>query len=244
VILVLVHGAYTGASVWERVAALLEADGAEALAPTLKGLGERSTELAPDVDLGTHIADVVELVEGRALEDVVLVGHSYGGMVVAGAARLLGARVALVVYLDAFAPVPGESVLDLWPELAPRLQEQAAAVGDGWRLAPPPPEESGLDRASPEDREWLVARRTMMPYAALEQPLPDAGVESAAPCSYVWFTQSEFGPIARRARARGWDYDEIDAPHCALVTQPADVAAAIGRAIFRTAVPGPRPRAT
>jgi pimeloyl-ACP methyl ester carboxylesterase len=231
VILVLVHGAYTGASVWERVAPRLQADGFRVVAPTLTGLGERCAELTPQVDLRRHVHDVVAEVGRRDLHGVVLVGHSYGGMVITGAARLLGSRLVGLVYLDAFVPDVGESVVDLWPELGPRLQAQAAALGDGWRLAPPPPAESGLDRASPKDREWMLARRTPMPYAALTQPLPGEGAEPSVPCGYVLFTQSEFGAIARRARARSWDCYELEAPHCALVTHAPEVAAAISEAV-------------
>ena len=110
--IVLVHGAWAGAWAWSRVTDPLRAAGHPVHAVTLTGCGERRHLLRPDITLQTHVADVVGLVEAEELRDVVLVGHSYGGLVVTGAADALLARdaaaVRQVVYVDAMVPLPGE----------------------------------------------------------------------------------------------------------------------------------------
>src|SRR5579859_7931096 len=109
---VLVHGAWHGGWSWRAVAAGLRAAGQEAHAPSLTGLGDRRHLAAPDIDLETHVLDVVNLLEMEDLTDVVLVGHSYGGMVVTGAADRVPSRIRTLVYLDAFVPEAGRTLLD------------------------------------------------------------------------------------------------------------------------------------
>ena len=112
--LVLVHGAWGGAWIWRRVLAPLRAAGHEVHAVTLTGDGERAHLRRPEISLQTHVDDVVGLVEAEELRDVVLVGHSYGGMVITGAAAALlqrdPQRVRRLVYVDAMVPLPGEGI--------------------------------------------------------------------------------------------------------------------------------------
>ena len=110
---VLVHGAWHGGWCWTRVTPLLEAAGHRAFAVTLTGLGDRAHLSAPSVDLETHITDVVSMLDMDDLNDVVLVGHSYGGMVVSGAAERAWKRIRRLVYLDALVPKHGQSAFDL-----------------------------------------------------------------------------------------------------------------------------------
>jgi pimeloyl-ACP methyl ester carboxylesterase len=129
---VLVHGAGHGGWCYQRVARLLRAQGHEVHTPSLTGLGERAHLLRPDVGLDTHIADVVSLLEHENLTDVILAGHSYGGIVITGAAdRALG-RVAQLVYLDAAILYDGESLFDVTPALAAMREEMK--VVDGMEL--------------------------------------------------------------------------------------------------------------
>src|SRR4051794_29851500 len=110
---VLVHGGGHGGWCYQRVARLLRADGHEVYAPTLTGLGERSNLLSPAIDLDLHVRDVTAVLHFEDLRDVILVGHSYGGMVITGAADRAADRVGRVVYLDAANPENGQSLLDV-----------------------------------------------------------------------------------------------------------------------------------
>jgi pimeloyl-ACP methyl ester carboxylesterase len=107
------HGAWSGGWAWKKVRPLLRAAGHEAFTPTYTGLGDRAHQASPMVDLETHIQDVLAVIEYEELKDFVLVGHSYGGMVVTGVADRVPERVKHLVYLDAFVPADGQSLLDL-----------------------------------------------------------------------------------------------------------------------------------
>ena len=110
---VLVHGAWHGGWCWQRVADRLRGSGHTVFTPTLTGLGERSHLLRGGIDLKTHITDVVNVIKWEGLSDVVLCGHSYGGFVISGVAEQMAPAIHSIVFLDAFVPRNGESVLDL-----------------------------------------------------------------------------------------------------------------------------------
>src|SRR5579863_10548008 len=129
---VLVHGAWYGGWCWQRVIPFLAAAGHEVYAPTLTGLAERASELSPEVGLDTHVQDIVGLLVEKDLHGVVLVGHSYGGMVITGAVDQAPERIAHLVYLDTFVPRDGESMVDVSPLVIYLLRRQAL---DGWRIA-------------------------------------------------------------------------------------------------------------
>src|ERR1700742_4412071 len=109
---VLVHGAWHGAWCWRRVADRLARSQSRVFTPTLTGLGERSHLLRNDVNLSTHIVDVLNLIDWEDLSDVILCGHSYGGFVVSGVAELAQARIKSIVFLDAFVPENGDNMAD------------------------------------------------------------------------------------------------------------------------------------
>lgn len=216
---VVVHGAWGGGFAWRKLRAPLTAGGHELLTPTLTGLGERVHLASPAVDLATHVQDVVAVIETEDLHDVVLVGHSYGGMVVTGVVARLPDRIRRLIYLDAFVPRDGDSVLTLLP--ADVAAEMRGRVVDGWRLPPNPlPPDT-----PPGDVAWLAPRRAAQPFATFTQPLP---LEPARPPprAYIYCTRlgpaDVFGPFAERARReRGWSYREIDASHSPHITAPA-----------------------
>jgi pimeloyl-ACP methyl ester carboxylesterase len=112
---VLVHGAWHGAWCWRRVARLLTRAGNDVFAPTLTGLCERAHLLTPAVDLDTHILDIVNELKWQELKEVVIVGHSYGGIVISGVAEKMEKAIASFVMLDAFMPENGQSLVDIWP---------------------------------------------------------------------------------------------------------------------------------
>jgi pimeloyl-ACP methyl ester carboxylesterase len=221
------HGAWSAAWAWKKMRPLLAARGHDLHIPTYTGLGERAHLASREIGLETHIADVLGTLEYEDLHDVVLVGHSYGGMVATGVADRARPRVRRLVYLDAFVPRDGQSLLDLLPrDVAERMREAAKTTGDGWRVPPNPvPPDT-----SEEDLAWLMPRRVMHPLRAFEEPLRFIGPEGGVPRTYIYCTRiapgDVFGPFAARARREaGWEYLELEASHSPNVTAPEALAA-------------------
>jgi len=223
---VLVHGAWHGAWCWSRVLPALRAAGHGAHAVTLTGVGERAHLLSRDITLRTHVADVVNLIACEELDGVVLVGHSYGGLVVTGAAdRLLAARAPTLrhlVYIDAVVPHPGES----WSshhgaELVARRLADAAAHPQG---ALPPPD-AALYGLSGSDAAWVNRRQTPHPFGMYREPLSfDAARLAAVPRTFIDCTDPAWPSIApMRDRVRsepGWRVRELATGHDAMVGAP------------------------
>lgn len=218
--IVLAHGAWSSAWAWRRVRPLMREAGHEFFTPSLTGLGQRAHLARPDLDLDAHIADVMAAIEAEELQDVVLLGHSYGGMVATGVADRLRGRVARVIYLDAFVPRDGEAVFDLVPADAAEQMETQARDADGWRVPPnPPPPDTAA-----EDLAWLEQHRVGMPIGCLRQSLR-LGAEPSCPRDYIYALRRPsvdlFGRFAVRARSEaGWTRRDIDASHSANVTAP------------------------
>lgn len=226
---ILVHGSFHGNWCWRRLIPLLEEAGHEVWAPTLTGLAERSHLLSPEVDLATHTRDVTELLRFEDLEDVVLVGHSYGGMVITSVAAAEPARLGSLVYLDAYLPRTGESEIDLWPEAwvadgRKAIEGQALPVRD-----PPSAEMLGVE--DPEDAAWVQARMTPHPLNTYTQPVPPPADPKAEPVpgAFIYCTEGAlaelFGTFAQRARELGWPVHELATGHEAMVTMPEETAA-------------------
>jgi pimeloyl-ACP methyl ester carboxylesterase len=152
---VLVHGAWGGAHGWRKVRPLLRAAGHDVTTPALTGIGERSHLTSPQVNLSTHVADVVNHVVYEDLSDIVLLGYSYGGMVVTGSLEHLAARVSHLVYLDAFVPADGQSLDDL-----AGLKRTGGVMGLGAEWLVPPLARQVDDNA---EAAWGNARRTAHP---------------------------------------------------------------------------------
>jgi pimeloyl-ACP methyl ester carboxylesterase len=229
---VLVHGGGHGSWCYQKVARLLRATGHEVHAPTLTGLGERSHLLWPGIDLDTHIADVVNVLRWEDLRDVVLVGHSYGGMVITGVADRASDRVGKLVYLDAANPVHGQSLVDVaGPHMA--MARQMGAVVDGVELVLLPGEgaASFYGVTDPADQAWMDERLTAHPWACFEQKLTlqDEAALAAIPRFHIVCTETlptrDAAMIAEaRAARRLWD---IDTGHDLMVTEPVLVADAL-----------------
>ena len=223
--IVLVHGAWGGAWIWRRVLGPLRAAGHEVHAVTLTGDGERAHLRHRGITLQTHIADVVGLVEAEELGSIVLVGHSYAGMVVTGAADRLLARnpnaIRRLVYIDAMVPLPGEG----WGEqhtpdvVAART---AAAQANDFALPPPDPAGFGLEGA---DRDWLQRRQVPHPFGPYREPLPFDGDRWArVPRTFIDCTEPAYPTIAAtRERVRqlpGFELIEMATGHCPMVSEP------------------------
>lgn len=221
---VLVHGMGAGGWYWARVAPKLRALGHTVFTPTLTGLGERSHLLTREVDLSTHIADIVNLLTWERLRDVTLLGHSYGGMVITGAADALHEAVHRLVYLDAFVPKDGQCLMDLHGEQRTHLfRQQARIKGGGWRLPPTPARFWRLD--SKEDVAWMDALFCDHPLATLEQPLMLRNPDWTAPSRvYIRATEFDPSPFAAFGEAAqhnpGWIYREIASNHVPMVSKP------------------------
>ena len=150
---VLVHGAWHGSWCWKRVRKLLQTEGHDVFTPTLTGVGERSHLISPQVNLDTHVADVVNLIRWEELTDVVLCGHSYGGCVITGVADRVPERLRALVYLDAFILENGQSLHDLLPrDVAEGQVRGARETGDGWRV---PPISAEFFQVNLADRAWM-----------------------------------------------------------------------------------------
>jgi pimeloyl-ACP methyl ester carboxylesterase len=236
--IVLLHGAWQGGWCWERVVPLLEQHGHRVLAPTLTGCGERAGEASPNVTLETHVADVIaaldELPDG---ESAVLVGHSYGGMVIAEVAEQRFERVMAVGYLDAFCPEDGESAFTFIPEeYQGWFRQLATDQGDGWRL---PPVEQVLDLwglRDDVDRRWAWEHLTDWSLPCFESAarVPTRRIASL-PRTYVAATAEDyplrpvFEPIANRLRDEGCEVVEIATGHEIMIQAPDRVADLINR---------------
>lgn len=149
---VLVHGAWHGGWCWKKVKAILEDKGQSVFTPTLTGLGERSHLLTPQVGLSTHIEDIVSMLEYEDLYNVVLIGHSYAGMVISGVAEKVANRLSHLVYFDAYLPENKKSINDYLK--VPSLAEIVAKKGDGWKI-PLLGKIEDLGVTDKEDIEWL-----------------------------------------------------------------------------------------
>jgi pimeloyl-ACP methyl ester carboxylesterase len=229
---ILVHGAFGGGWAWEKVAPVLTRAGHRVIAPTLTGLAERAHLATPDLGLGVHIQDIVEFVEFEDLREVVLVGHSYGGMVIAGVADRAAERLAQLVYVDAHAPQDGESLVDLSPPgRRTLLEETARAHGSGWLL--PAPSMDGLahwvdqGRISADDVAWVRARRRPQPLKTFLDPVTTTNPDGLAlPRTYIYCSAGEPGSApphlrsVERAKAAGWRYHELPTGHVLVLLEP------------------------
>jgi pimeloyl-ACP methyl ester carboxylesterase len=236
---VIVHGAWGGGWEWSPVARLLRERGHVVVVPTLTGLGERA-HLGRDshVGLGTHIEDVVALLEFERLHDAVLCGASYGGMPVTGAADRAADKIRLVIYIDALVPRAQQSALDLLPEaFGEMVRAGVDEHGPRWRV-PMPVDlfEALIPTGSVTDavRADYLSRVRDQPAATFLEPVQLTGAVDHVLRAFVRCTMGEIArelggdPIeacAARARAAGWPYRELAAPHDPQIFNPAGTAA-------------------
>ncbi|GGV19240.1 esterase [Kitasatospora herbaricolor] len=229
---VLVHGAWHSGRVWDRVVPLLARAGHRVLAPSLTGHGEKEHLLGPDVGLDTHVADVVAALTENQLGDVILVGHSYAGMVVSAVADQVPDRIAGLVYLDAMVPADGESVLDVVP-MTGHLIEAVAASDTPWRIPPMPeqPAPVGLFGVTdPADTDWLRTMLSDESVRCFQQPVRlDNPALDAIPRTHIHCVGSTPAGVTRRpvppvqpngAPSQVW---ELRSGHDCMVTVPGEL---------------------
>jgi pimeloyl-ACP methyl ester carboxylesterase len=221
---VLVHGGGHGGWCYKPVTERLRAAGHLVYAPSLTGLGERVHLLSASIDLETHVTDIASLIEVEELTDVILVGHSYGGMVITGVADRVGSRIGNLVYLDAANPTDGQSLVDV----AGPMMLMARSMGEVRQgielvLIPErtPPQFYGV--TDPEQIAWVSAKLSPHPWACFEQPLVlrDPVALAKVPQSHIVCTSTLPGrdvPALKAAsEGRFWD---IDTGHDLMLTEP------------------------
>jgi len=211
------HGAWSAGWAWKRVRPLLRAAGHEVFTPSYTGLGERAHLAHALVGLETHVLDTLAVIRFEDLRDIILVGHSYGGMVATGVADRAPDLIRRLVYLDAFVPNSGQSLNDLTGRV-PEAQY-------GWLLAPNPP----APDTSAEDLAWIAPRRVAQPARCFSNRLHLIHPEPAYPRSYIHCTKKTghdvFQQFADRFRAApGWDFHEMAESHSPNITAPAALA--------------------
>ena len=224
---VLVHGGWTGAHGFRRVRPLLRQAGHEVFTPSLTGIGERVHLAGPLVDLSTHVRDVVNLILYEDLSAIVLLGFSYGGFVVTGALNHIGDRVRHLVYLDAFVPDDGDSVV----APAGRGAAPVITLGQQW-LVPPSPREFD----DPAEAEFANARRTPHPAGCFLEPVrvrcrvedfafTRTYIKATAEAPHAPGEQAFRAAAARAQSSPAWSYREIATNHMVASNRPHELAA-------------------
>ncbi|MFG1922749.1 alpha/beta hydrolase [Cryptosporangium sp. NPDC048952] len=219
----LVHGAWHDGRAWDRVVPLLTAAGHRVLAPSLTGHGDSPHPMTPSVGLETYVDDVAGLIVAENLTDVILVGHSYAGLVVSSVANRVPDRIATLVYLDAMVPVDGETAVDVMPI----TQVLIDAAADG-RVGPLPelPAPHGLFGVTdPDDVAWVRSMLVDEPVLAYQQPVRlDHPAVATIPRTHIHCVGFEIDGITRRPVPAGETVWELHSGHDCMVTVPDELA--------------------
>ena len=224
---VLIHGAWEAGWAWKWVTPILRAAGHQVYTPSLTGLGEREHLLTREVGLETHINDVLGVLKWEELENVTLVGHSYGGMVITGAADRAADCIGSLIYLDAFLPEDGQCAMDMVaPERAANMRKAAEEKGDGWYVPPLPA--GAWHVTDPDHVAFLDKLSSAQPWACMTDNISHQDRHlSIAKKAYILATgyePSSFPPFAERFRGEGWPVEEIDTHHFTMFSHPQETA--------------------
>lgn len=226
---VLVHGAWHGAWCWRKLLPGLWAAGHRAFAVDLTGLGARRHLFRPDIGLTHHVDDVVSTLEAEELQRVVLVGHSYAGMVITGVADRCVERLSSLIYLDAVVPESGES----WSSThTPATQaERRAQIAKLGGLMPPDPLVFGIQGA---DRDWVLRRQSLHPGACYDETLDFDSASWSGLRRHFIDCQSPALPTITTSRQRartqpGWQVTALQTGHDAMISAPEALASLMAR---------------
>ena len=227
---VLVHGAFQGARVYTKLASILRQAGHNVYMPTLTGLGERAHLSSLSINLDLHIQDIVNVFEYEDITDAILCGHSYGGMVITGAANRISGRIRSLFFVDAYVPADGESLMDLvGAETA--LAFLAQAAGNGGMI---PPISAATFKVNQADADWVDALSVPQPLATFVQAVR-GGVESPAVSGLrrsFLFAAANGGDwfVSTHARLKDhpeWQVSEAECGHCIMLDRPEQLAASL-----------------
>jgi pimeloyl-ACP methyl ester carboxylesterase len=228
---VLVHGAWQSTGTWDLLVPLLKGRGHKVRTPVLSGLGTDQGKLSPKISLAQHVEDVLfQLAD--CPDQVILVGHSYAGMIISGVVEANPNQVRSLIYMDAFIPDDGQSTLDLLPvQIGAFFREVAREHGDGWRL---PGGENQLDLwglKPGEARDFVRARLCDFSLRCFESPISlPANRKAGIPATFIaavaegYPAKPFFEPFAAKARACGWNVAEVQTGHDCHVERPGEVA--------------------
>ena len=220
---VLVHGAWHGGWCWTRVTSILTSRGHTVFTPTLTGLGERSHLTSPQIDLSTHIQDIVNVIRWERLTDIILCGHSYGGMVISGVSEKVAPGViGSIVFLDAFLPDNGKALIDY-----------VGAMAGSDQTGPVKPPPAAAFQVNAADRAWVDAECTPQPFRTLTEKIALTGSrERIARKTYIkatgWDGLAELGQKAKSDPA--WHYSEVACGHDVMIDAPQMLAGLLEKA--------------
>lgn len=226
---VLVHGAWHGGWCWRRVAKRLRAQGHEVFAPSLTGLGDRAHLLGPQINLSTHVEDIANIFGSYDLEDVVLCGHSYGGLVITAVADRMPGRIRSLVYLDALVPEDGQSMFDTLPQEGVEVFEAGAAEGDGFSVPPMTGEQFGVNEA---DVAWMNDKCSNHPVGCFTERLALTGAHARI-TKRTYILAAGFDHPSTRAHYDvfkndpSWQALVIDGGHDLMIDNPVGIAEAL-----------------
>src|SRR5919199_3344231 len=226
---VLLHGAWHGGWCWRPVADALRAKGHRVFTPTQTGLGERRHLLSRAITLDTFVADLANVIEAEDLQDVILVGHSFGGLAISGVADRMPERIRHLVYLDSLVLEGGQSPFGvLPPDVVATRRKLVAEQGLGIAIPPPPVTAFGIPEDHP-DAAWVRRHLTPHPVGTYESPLRlEHSVGNGRPRTYIHCTNPSYAALegSRQLvrRQQGWQWKEIATGHDAMVTAPAELA--------------------
>ncbi len=219
---VLVHGAWHGGWCWKHVSHQLRNAGHEVFTPTLTGLGERAHLLDADTGLSTFIEDICAVIRNEECDDVILVGHSFGGPVISGVADRMPERLRQLIYLDALIVQHGQSALGILP-LSVQHERSRTEDTEGLRMAIPAPEKFGV--TDPDEANWLRRRLTPHPLKGytdnvqLDHPLGNGLKKTYIAVTDPWYAPLE-GLRTWIQSQPDWEYRLLAAGHDAMVTSP------------------------
>ncbi|WP_445365076.1 alpha/beta fold hydrolase [Microbulbifer sp. ANSA001] len=225
---VLVHGMFLGGWCWARVVQHLITAGHRVFTPTQTGLGERHHLLSPSIGMDTFIQDLVNVIEFEDLEQVILVGHSFGGMAATGAADAMPQRIRRLVYLDGAIPLPGHAFAEQLPEKIRSRRLAAAKETQGTRcFMPMDPRLMGIKKS--QELNWLRRHMTPHPVKTYLDPIQlSQAPAQGPPCTYIRCTKPYYPPAnisgEQARKIPGWHYLEIAESHGCIINAAQTVA--------------------
>jgi pimeloyl-ACP methyl ester carboxylesterase len=223
---VLVHGAFHGGWCWRRVARRLRTRGHSVFAPTLSGPARQTPAPRRDVDLSTNVEDVIGLIERRQLHEVVLVGHSYGGVVAAWVADSVPGRIARLICIDSPLPASGSSVVETHPNGRDWLRTVVDISGRSY-VAVPDSDVNLFGVTEQRDIRWLKSQLTPQPVLTIRQPMQLSGALARVQKCYIRCRVPGQAPdpafVERIKADMTWAFRVLPTAHDAMITAPAEL---------------------